>query len=752
MKIVCIGGGPAGLYFALLRKRAHPEDEVRVLERNRRGDTFGWGVVFSAETLGHFREHDAPSYESIRARFIYWDDIEVHVQGERVRSRGHGFCGLSRRALLEILEDRALELGVRVEHGVEVESERVAAEADVVVVCDGANSKLRERHAAHFRPSIDWRQCRFSWLGSTLPLDAFTFFFKENEHGLFRVHAYPFEPGTSTFIVECTEACWRAAGLHEASEAQTLAYCEQLFAPELHGHRLLANRSVWRAFPTVRCERWVHEKLVLIGDAAHTAHFSIGSGTKLAMEDAIALAAALEGASAEPAQVHAALERYEQGRRLDVLKLQRAAQTSLEWFEHTERYARQHPLVFSFNLLSRSKRITYDNLRRRDPDFVARLDEHLGRELGGARADDGRMPPPAFCPIELDGLRLENRIVVSPMCQYNASEGVPGDWQLVHLGSRALGGAGLVITEMTNVSADGRITPACAGLWNETQSAAWKRIVDFVHQHSAARIGVQLAHAGRKGSVEHPWKGPDRPLEQGGWTTLAPSALPYDRAWPAPRAMQRADFERVRADFVRATRLALAAGFDLIELHLAHGYLLSSFLSPLSNRREDEYGGSLENRMRFPLEVVAAVRAAWLHDRPLAARISATDWVEPEGVTIEEAIVLARALRAAGCALVDVSTAGNDLRSRPIYGRMYQVPYADAIRHATGMTVMAVGGIQGADHANTVIAAGRADLAALARPHLYDPYLALHAAARYGVAARWPGPYLPGSAAPSAES
>jgi anthraniloyl-CoA monooxygenase len=754
MRVLSIGGGPAGLYFAILLKKALPSASVRVAERNRFDDTFGWGVVFSAETLENFRQADPETFAAIEASFARWDDIETHVRGAVERSTGHGFCGLSRKRLLLILQARARELGVELEFQREIaDFERARAEHDLVLGADGVQSAVRARYADAFRPEIDLRRARFCWLGTTLPLAAFTFVFAEGEHGLFQVHAYPFEAGRdgrdglSTWIVETHEDTWKRAGLDRADEVATVAYCEALFAPWLRGHRLLTNKSVWRQFPTVRCASWRHENVALAGDAAHTAHFSIGSGTKLAMEDAIALAAAVARHAGRGAPgVRAALEEYESERRVECLKLQRAAQTSLEWFENSRRYLAQAPVQFNFNLMTRSKRITYENLRRRDPALVARTDEWFAESAGAARGGRSERPalPPALAPFELRALRLANRIVVSPMCQYSAVEGVPNDWHLVHLGSRAVGGAGLVMAEMTNVERDGRITRGCTGIWNDEQAAAWKRVVDFVHASSAAKIGLQLGHAGRKGSCSLPWEG-DAPLRSGGWPCDAPSALAHGPGWAVPRELDAAGLERVRRAYARAAALALAAGFDLLELHMAHGYLLSSFLTPLANRRADAYGGSLERRLRFPLEVFDAVRAAWPAERPIAVRLTATDWLDGEGgQTLDDAVQIARALARHGCDLVDVSSGGNDPRSQPEYGRMYQVPFAERIKAEAGIAVMAVGGIAGADHANTVIAAGRADLVAIARGHLLDPYIALRLAGERGAAGfAWPRQYLP---------
>ncbi len=740
MKIACIGGGPASLYFAILLKKRDPSVAIDVFEQNRPDDTFGWGVVFSDETLGNFEAADPESYAKVRESFAYWTDIDTFYRGAKVTSTGHGFCGLARVRLLQILHERARQLGIGLHFQQTItDLDRIVASHDLVVAADGVNSRVRERFAASFRPHLDWRKCKFAWFGTTKAMTAFTFVFQPTRWGLFQVHAYPFTEGLGTWIVECREETWKRAGLDKLDEAQSAAFCERLFAEHLAGEKLLINRSIWRTFPTIRCASWQHENVVLMGDAAHTAHFSIGSGTKLAMEDAIALADAV---AANRSDVRAAIAAYEAARRLDVLKVQRAAQTSLEWFENSERYQQQSPERFVFNLMTRSRRITYDNLRTRDPALVARAAAVVAREEGQG---DARAPaPPAFSPFRTRGMQLANRVVVSPMCMYSATDGVPTDFHLVHLGSRAVGGAGLVFTEMTNVSPEGRITPGCAGMWNETQMAAWRRIVEFVHTHSRAQIGMQLAHAGRKGSCSRPWEG-DAPLRTGGWQTLGPSALPFRGDWPAPKAMDAADMARLRDAFVRGARLCDAAGFDTIELHMAHGYLLSSFLSPLSNTRTDAFGGSLENRARWPLEVAAAVRAAWPADKPLFVRLSATDWFDDEkrGFTVDEAVQVARWLKERGVDVLDVSTAGNVPESKPQYGRMYQVPFAERIRYEAAIPVMAVGGIAGLDHAHTIVGAGRADLCAIARGFLADPYMVQREANDEKVAAyAWPLQYL----------
>jgi anthraniloyl-CoA monooxygenase len=750
VRIEIVGGGPAGLYFAVLMKRLDPAHRITVHERNRADDTFGWGVVFSDETLGGFAEADPESHRTITSRFAYWTDIDVFFRGERIRSTGHGFCGIARREFLRILHDRASSLGVDLRFEAEVDPARLP-DADLVLAADGANSRVRDHRADRFRPTVDWRRCKFTWLGTDRRLDAFTFVFRENEHGLFQVHAYPFDERTSTFIVECREEVWRAAGLDRASEAQTVAYLEALFREDLQGHRLLTNRSIWRTFPTVKNATWRDGNVVLVGDAAHTAHFSIGSGTKLAMEDAIALRDAF---ARHGGDVPAALAAYEAERMPVVGRFQSAAQTSLEWFENAPRHARaQDPLTFAFSLMTRSKRITYDNLRTRDPELVRRVTEQFAAASAGVegppypayapaitRAARTEAAPPLFQPFRLRDLVLANRLVVSPMCQYSCEDGTPNDWHLVHLGGRAIGGAGLVMAEATHVARDARISPGCAGIYADAHVAGWRRVVDFAHAHSRARVGLQIAHAGRKGSCGLPWLD-EGPLQEGAWPTIAPSALPYAPDWPVPRAMDRAEMDRVTSEFVRAAGRAHEAGFDLLELHAAHGYLLGTFLSPLANVRTDEYGGSLENRLRYPLEVLRAVRAEWPAEKPLSVRVSATDWREG-GLDGPDRVAIARAFKAAGCDVIDVSAGQTVSDQQPVYGRMYQVPFSDEIRNEAGIPTMTVGNIQDADQCNTILAAGRADLCVLARPHLADPYFMLHAAARYGFDEQyWPPQY-----------
>jgi anthraniloyl-CoA monooxygenase len=741
VRIVSIGGGPAGLYFALLMKKSDPGHDVTVLERNRADDTFGFGVVFSDATLDNFAEADRPSCAAITRAFAHWDDIDIHYQGQVLTSTGHGFSGMSRQGLLDILQRRCAELGVTLRFETDVTELEAYRDADLVLAADGVNSLVRSGYAERFQPHLDWRPNRFVWLGTTFPFRAFTFIFKESEHGLWRVHAYRYDQQYSTFILEAAEATWRRAGLDQASEDETVAFTERLFARELEGHRILKNRSLWRSFPTVRNERWHWENVVLVGDAAHTAHFSIGSGTKLAMEDAIALAAALQ----RDGDVSKALSAYEEERRPQVESIQRAAQVSLEWFEQAGRYhGRLEPVQFAFSLLTRSLRVTHDNLKVRDAKFVETVDRWFAAKAAdhsGVRISAQPSPPPMFTPLRLREVVLSNRVVVSPMCQYSAEDGTPNDWHLVNLGSRAVGGAGLVIAEMTDVSRDGRISPGCTGMYKLEHVTAWKRIADFVHAHSPARIALQLAHAGRKGSTRRLWEGIDEPLPGGNWPLISASAIPYFSHSQIPKAMDRADMDRVRDDFVRAAGMAEAAGFDMLELHMAHGYLLASFISPLTNTRSDGYGGTLDHRLRYPLEVFDAVRKVWPAARPISVKISATDWAEG-GSTAEESVEFARRLKAHGCDLVTVSTGQTVPYQQPAYGRLYQTPFSDRIRQEAGIATMTVGAIASYGDVNSILAAGRADLCALARGHLYDPYWTRHAAWEQGWEVTWPDQYV----------
>lgn len=736
MKVVCIGGGPAGLYFALLLKKARPETDITVYERNAPGVTFGWGVVFSDETLDYLAENDRPTHEAITRAFAHWDAIDIFFRGEHVRSGGHGFSGIARRELLRILETRCKELGVRLVFSTEIEDyETVTKDADLVVACDGVKSRIRDKLAAHFRPSIELRNARYIWLGTKKKFDAFTFYFAENEHGTFQVHAYRFDDETSTFIAECDERSFFAAGLDKASTEESIAYLEKIFAEHLKGEKLLANKSEWLRFATVKNEIWHHGNVVLMGDAAHTAHFSIGSGTKMAMEDSIALVNALLRERTIPE----ALVAYEAERRPIVERTQKAAQDSLLWFENVKRYTGLEVNQLAFSLLTRSKRITYDNLKLRDPEFAERMRTWFVERVPGAK----RHAPPMFTPFKLRDCVLPNRVVVSPMCMYSAVDGTPNEFHFVHYGARAMGGAGLLMCEMTDVSREGRISLGCAGMYLDEHQKQWARIVAFAHERSGTKIGMQLGHAGRKGATKLMWEGSDRPLDPSlAWPIMSASPLPYFPDSQVPKEMDRGDMDAVKADFVRATKMAEAAGFDLLELHMAHGYLLASFLSPLTNVRTDDYGGSRENRMRYPLEVLEAVRATWPKHKPLSVRISATDWL-PGGVTDEDVLVLARALKERGVDVIDCSAGMTTPDSRPrFYGRMYQAYWSDMIRNEVKIPTIAVGGISSADQINTLVVSGRADLCALARPHLANPHFTLDAAIAQGYRdVAWPDQY-----------
>ena len=742
MKVAIIGGGPAGLYSAILLKKQRPKAEITVYERNRADDTFGFGVVFSDATLDNFEKYDPPSYRRITQEFAYWDDIAVHFRGTVHRVGGNGFCGCSRRRLLLILQERARELGVVLHFESDIDDDARFDDADLVVLADGINSRFRDKYAAHFGPEVDLRSNMFAWMGSTRPLDAFTFIFQETEWGPFIAHAYQYEVGHSTWIFETDPETFQRAGLAGLDEKQSAERMRKLFSWFLGDHPLLTNRSMWRNFPMIRNKRWVKDNKVLLGDAKATAHFSIGSGTKLAMEDAIALADAMHRAPT----VEAALALYEEGRREEVEKTQHAADVSLVWFEHVDRFWEFDPVQFAFGVMTRAKAITYDNLTLRAPDFVAEVDRAFARHVRarGLDVDVDRPVAPMFQPFRLREMRLANRAVVSPMCMYSARDGVPNDFHLVHYGSRALGGAGLIFTEMTCVGHDARITPGCAGLWNDEQENAWQRIVDFVHANSAAKICLQLGHAGRKGATKLMWDGMDRPLEEGGWDVISASPIPYFPDSQVPREMDRAAMDRVKAEFVAAAERGESIGFDMLELHCAHGYLLASFISPLTNQRTDEYGGPLENRLRYPIEIFEALRSVWPAHKPMSVRISATDWAEG-GITGDDAVQIARAFAERGVDLVDVSTGQTVRDAQPVYGRMFQTPFSDQVRNEARVATMCVGNITTADQVNTILAAGRADLVALGRPHLIDPSFTLKAAAWYRAGEVFcPPQYLPG--------
>lgn len=748
MKIACAGGGPAGLYFAISMKLRNPSHEIDVFERNRADDTFGWGVVFSDQTVENLMANDAVSGEIIRDEFAHWDDIEVHIHGQCIRSGGHGFIGIGRKRLLAILQERARELGI----GLHFEHEASPALAawndyDLVIAADGANSRIRTAHAEHFDADIQVRKNKFFWFGTAKRFDAFTFAFEQTEAGWVWAHAYRFDGDLSTFIVEMEPETWRRLGLDRMDQPEAIALCESIFASHLDRHELMSNAShlpgpqAWLNFRRIVTENWSYDKFVLLGDAAHTAHFSIGSGTKLALEDAIKLAEVFNrpGLSREQA-----LAEYQAERSVEVLKLQNSARNSTEWFETLDRYLSFPPLQFAYSLLTRSQRVSHENLRLRDQAWLEEVERWFQ-----AQAPNGcdEIAPPMFAPYKLREMSLHNRIVVSPMAMYSATNGTPDDFHLVHYGARAQGGAGLVYSEMTCVSADGRITPACPGMYAPQHVAAWRRITDFVHRETRAKICLQLGHSGAKGSTKIGWEGMDEPLDRDNWPLIAASDVPWSEASQAPQPMTREDMDRVRDQFVAATQRAIEADFDMVEMHAAHGYLLSSFITPLQNRRNDEYGGSLENRLRYPLEVFAAMRAVWPAERPMSVRISATDWMGTAGVTPDEAVRIADAFHAAGADLIDVSAGQTWAASRPVYGRMFQTPFADQIRNEARVSTMAVGNIFETDHVNSILAAGRADLVALGRPHMIDPMWTLRAAAQHEYdGAAVPPPYLAGMA------
>ena len=731
MKIACIGGGPAGLYFAISMKLRDPRHEIELFERNPPGVTFGWGVVFSDLTVENITRNDPVSADIITREFAHWDDIDVHFRGETVTSGGHGFIGIGRKRLLEILQDRARELGVVLLFNAECDpADPKWRHYDLVIASDGANSRFRDARAQAFGVDVDVRANKFVWLGTSKVFDAFTFAFEETTLGWIWAHAYRFAPDCSTFIVECSEETWRSFGFDRMTQDESIAACERLFAKYLEGHGLQSNTThlvgsaAWLNFRRIKCERWTSGNVILLGDAAHTAHFSIGSGTKLALEDAIKLADVLNRPSLS---LEAALDEYQAERNLEVLKLQNSARNSTEWFETLERYTHFEPLQFAYSLLTRSQRISHENLRLRDREWLETVERWFWK-----RATDGRSnktAPPMFAPLKLREMQVENRIVVSPMDMYSAVDGTPNDFHFVHYGERALGGAGLIFTELTCVSPEGRISPGCTGMWNADHVAAWKRIVDFVHGQSKAKICLQLGHSGGKGSTGLGWEGSDLPLAEDNWPVMAASDVQWSPVSQVPKPMTRADMDEVRDQFVAAVKMGIECGFDMIELHAAHGYLLSGFITPLQNRRTDEYGGSLENRLRYPLEVFAAMRAAWPSDKPMSVRISATDWAGEDGITPEDAVLIGEAFAQEGADLIDVSAGQTWAEQQPVYGRMFQTPFSDRVRNEGKLATMAVGNIYEPDHANSILAAGRADLVALARPHLVDPFWTLRAAA-----------------------
>jgi anthraniloyl-CoA monooxygenase len=732
MKFACVGGGPAGLYFAISMKLRNPAHEIDVFERNRADDTFGWGVVFSDQTVENLMANDPISGTTICNDFAHWDDIDVHIHGKCIRSSGHGFIGIGRKRLLAILQDRARELGVQLHFQKEASAEPADwADYDLVIAADGANSRIRSAHAEHFDVDIQVKKNKFFWFGTPKQFDAFTFAFEQTEAGWVWAHAYRFDDSLSTFIVEMEPETWASLGLDQMNQPEAIALCQQIFAKYLDGNALISNAThlpgpqAWLNFRRIITGRWSYDKFILLGDAAHTAHFSIGSGTKLALEDAIKLAEVLNRPGLDRA---AALAEYQAERNVEVLKLQNSARNSTEWFETLDRYLPFEPIQFAYSLLTRSQRVSHENLRLRDSDWLESVERWFQSQAPGGRDTNA---PPMFAPYKLREMNLENRIVVSPMAMYSAEGGTPGDFHLVHYGTRAQGGAGLVYTEMTCVSPEGRITPGCPGMYTPEHAAVWRRIAEFVHRESKAKLCLQLGHSGAKGSTRIGWEGMDAPLEDGNWALIAASDVPWSTGNQVPRPMTRRDMDQVRDQFVAATRMAIYAGFDMVELHAAHGYLLSSFITPLQNRRTDEYGGNLANRLRFPLEVFTAMREAWPADRPMSVRISATDWMGDAGVTPDEAVLIAEAFHAAGADLIDVSAGQTWADCKPVYGRMFQTPFADQVRNEARVSTMAVGNIFETDHVNSILAAGRADLVALGRPHMIDPMWTLRAAAQH---------------------
>jgi anthraniloyl-CoA monooxygenase len=739
VKIVCVGGGPAGLYFAISMKLRNPAHEVIVYERNRADDTFGWGVVFSDQTMVNLTRNDPISAARIGANFTHWDDIEVHLRGESIRSSGHGFIGIGRKQLLLILQNRARDLGAKLVFETPVtDVESLHPDADLIIAADGLNSVIRNKYAAEFGAEVKLARNKFVWLGTHKVFEAFTFIFEETEHGWIWAHCYRFDQDTSTFIAECDQETWDKFGFETMSKEETSATLERIFAKYLDGHKLMSNAnhirgSAWLNFPWINCKKWWHKNIILMGDAVHTAHFSIGSGTKLALEDAILLAEILHSSvSAE-----AGLQSYQDQRGLEVIKLQNSARNSTEWFETIDRYLPFAPIQFAYSLLTRSQRISHENLRVRDKPWLEGVEKWFAARAG---ADAQIATPPMFTPFRLREMDLANRIVLSPMATYSAVDGTPNDFHMVHYSARALGGAGLIYTEMTCTAPDGRITPGCTGMYAPEHVPAWRKITDFIHTNSQAKACLQLGHAGPKGSTRVSWEGTDRPLETGNWPLMAPSPVPWSPANQVPQEMTPAMMAAVKAQFVKAAEMGEQAGFDMIELHCAHGYLLSAFLTPITNKRTDSYGGSLENRLRFPLEIFDAVRAVWPAHKPMSVRISAHDWVD-DGVTPDEAVLIAAAFAEAGCDIIDVSSGQTSTRARPVYGRMYQTPFSDKIRNQLQIATMAVGNIFEIDHVNSILAAGRADLCCLARPHLTDPQWTLRAAAEQGY--RGPGIQIP---------
>lgn len=746
MKIACIGGGPGGLYFAISIKLQKPSTDVIVIERNKPADTFGWGVVLSDETLDNLEKNDSISAESIRSNFAYWDDIALHHKGKKLKSTGHGFCGIGRKTLLVILQERARELGVQLKFESEVGSASdYMNDYDIVVAADGLNSKTRSEYAEIFKPDTDLRKCQFVWLGTKQKFDdAFTFIFEKTKYGWVWAHAYQFDSDTATFIVECSQDTFDAFGFNNLTQTESINICQDIFKNYLDGNKLMTNAnhirgSAWIKFPRVLCKKWSHKNIVLLGDASATAHFSIGSGTKLALESAISLANNL---SIEKNH-SSAFKKYEESRKLEVLRLQSAAKNSVEWFEDVERYLDLDPIQLKYSLLTRSQRISHENLRERDPEWLNQAEKWFQSRAGVKNNEKVRAP--MFAPFKLRELELKNRIVVSPMAQYKAINGCPTDWHFVHYAERAKGGAGLIYVEMTCISPEGRITPGCTGLYSQEHEFSWKRIIDFIHLETEAKISCQIGHSGRKGSTQLGWEKMDAPLKNGNWPIISASSIPWSKNNAVPVEMTELKMEEVLKQFVSSTEMANRAGFDMIELHAAHGYLISSFISPKSNIRKDKYGGSLDNRMRYPLRVAEAMRKSWPKEKPMSVRISANDWVGEEGITPQESVKIAKMFKAIGIDIIDVSAGQTSDEAKPVYGRMFQTPFSDRIRNEAGINTMAVGNIYEADHVNSILMAGRADLVCIARPHLSNPYWTLHAGTSIGDRSeKWLKPYEAG--------
>ena len=744
--IAVIGGGPAGLYFAISLKLRSPSTNITIIERNKANDTFGWGVVLSDETLSNLENNDTVSAKYIRENFAYWDDIALHHQGKKMLSTGHGFCGIGRKKLLIILQKRALELGIKLNF--ESEAETAASymkQYDIVVAADGLNSKTRNEFDNVFKPDVDMRTCQFVWLGTHQKFDdAFTFIFEKTKHGWVWAHAYQFDNDTATFIVECSQQTFDAFGFDTLSQQESILICEEIFKNNLSGNKLMTNAnhirgSAWIRFPRVLCDNWFHKNIVLLGDSSATAHFSIGSGTKLALESAISLAKHIDAEN----NTTKAFKKYEDERKLEVFRLQSAARNSVEWFEDVERYLDLDPVQLNYSLLTRSQRISHENLRERDPLWLESAEKWFQKQAGNNKTKNVRAP--MFAPFKLREMKLSNRIVVSPMAQYKAKDGCPTEWHFVHYAERAKGGAALVYTEMTCVSPEGRITLGCPGLYASEHEKQWQKLTKFIHEETSAKICCQIGHSGRKGSTQLGWEKMDAPLKENNWPTLSASPIPWSSENPIPKELDESDMTLVIDEFVSATKMANRAGFDMIELHAAHGYLISSFISPKSNIRRDQYGGSLENRMRFPLRVFKAMREAWPESKPMSVRISATDWLESEGVTPDEAVSIAKMFSEQGADIIDVSAGQTSIDANPVYGRMFQTPFSDRIRNEAKIQTMAVGNIYEADHVNSILMAGRADLVCLARPHLSDPYWTLHTAAANGDREmKWPLPYEAG--------